>query len=360
MATLAEKITAAKAALVEKKDALQAIANKMAALADGDSPDDEDQLKSDELAQQVERLVKDIDTMERTEAALAKMSRPAGTSQGGSPASASVAAPMIATAGHMQRKPDINLFVRSAMAAFESHETHYPIAEIIEQRWPGQGDLSEVAKLVTGIRKAAQAPAMTNVPEWAGSLVRETFAAFMELLQAESVIPRLNLTPLDFNGSSVIKVPYRMPAAVSGQSLTGAFRKEGDPIRVGAARMATKPLRAYTMGVIGTFTMEMLEASPINFEEAIKRWMIEDTAVTLDTAFLDATAEVAETRPAGLRNGLAAGDIHAKFGQRCSEHPGRYPCRRDRHDSQRSRPPPGVADEPAAVDRRRLGVELGG
>ena len=38
----------------------------------------------------------------------------------------------------------------------------------------------------------------------------------------------------------------------------------------------------------------MLEASPINFESAVQRWMIEDTAKRLDGVFLDDKAEVAD------------------------------------------------------------------
>jgi len=318
MATLAEKIAAAKAALVQKRDALQALKTKMEQTS-GDvvEADEADTLMVDELDQDVDKLLKNIALMEKTESALARGARPAG--EGGSgqiivPAQRQLVAPGIATGGHLQRKADISLFVRSAIAAFEAHETHYPVAEIIERRWPDHQDLLEVSKLVTGVRKGTQNPAMTNVPEWAGALVRETFAAFMDLLQPESVIPRLGLAPLDFNGASVIKVPMRLPTAAGGNNLSGAFRKEGFPIRIDAARMGTQSLKAYGMGVIGTFTMEMLEASPINFEQAVQRWMIEDTAATLDTAFLDDTAEVADTRPAGIQNGLAAEDTAASSG----------------------------------------------
>jgi HK97 family phage major capsid protein len=311
MATLAEKIAAAKAALVEKKDALAAISNKMAALVGDEQVEQEDSLAAEELAGQIELLVKDIEVMERTEAALARAARPVIGDAG---SAARSAMPGIAPGGHIQRKPDINLFVRSAIAAFESHETHYPIEAIIERRWPGQQDLIEVAKLVTGVRKGVQAPAQTMVPEWAGSLVRETFAAFLDLIHAESVIPRLGLATFDFNGAGFVTIPMRLPAAASGQNLAGAFRKEGDPIRVGAARMGSKKLRAYTMGVIGTFTMEMLEASPINFENAVRQWMLEDTSEAMDKAFLDGENEVPDTRPAGIANGLAPEDTRPSSG----------------------------------------------
>lgn len=327
--TLSEKIAAMKAKLLERKNSLAALNEKMAALAEGDDLSDDEVAAAEELDKEVNKLIDDIERSEKHQLTLARSARPAGTVhtastqdtidslRGGTAQNlpAERGAPMLATRGHMQRRGNISLFVRSAMAAFESHHTHYPVQEIIEARWPGQQDLLEVSRLITGYRlKGVQNPAMTNVPEWAGALVRETLAAFMDLIQPESVIPRLGLDTLDFGGAQLIKVPYRLPTAAGGNDLSGAFRKEGDPIRVGAARMGTKTLRAYGMGVIGSFTMEMLEASPINFEQALQRWMLEDTAKVLDTVFLDDKAEVADTRPAGIRNGIAAGDIHASTG----------------------------------------------
>ena len=298
--TLVDKIKVAETTLVATKDALQAVTNKITALAEGENPDDADLAQIDELTLTLETQTKNLAALKKAEGALASTARPAG---GGAPA--------VATGGHIQRKPDVKLFVRSAIAAFESHETHHSIEEIIARRWPNQSDLMEVSRLVT---RAAQNPAMTTVPDWAGALVRETFGAFMDLLQVESVIPKMDMQRLEFNGFNAIRIPSRKPFAPGDQSLTGAFRKEGDPIRVGATQLTSKVLHAYTMGVIGTFTMEMLDRSPINFEDAVQRWMVEDTAVTLDTAFLDATAEVADTRPAGLRDALAAGDTAVSTG----------------------------------------------
>ncbi|WP_157731095.1 phage major capsid protein [Variovorax sp. HW608] len=328
--TLSEKIAAMKAALLEKKNALQAVQDKMAALTVDESLSDDEDAAAEELSQSINKLIDDIEKAERHQLTLARNARPASGTNGGASTEdtiaslrggggqlATLAAPGVATRGGgiVTRKPNINLFVRSAIAAFESHHTHYPVQEIIQARWPGQQDLLEVSRLITGYRlKGVQNPAMTDVPEWAGALVRETLAAFMDLLQPESVIPRLGLAPLDFGGSAIIKVPYRLPTATGGNDLSGAFRKEGDPIRIGAARMGTKSLRSYSMGVIGTFTMEMLEASLLNFEQAVQRWMVEDTAKVLDTVFLDDRPEVADTRPAGLRYGLDAGDIHASSG----------------------------------------------
>jgi hypothetical protein len=330
--TLSEKIAAMKAAALEKKNALQARLDKMAALPVGESPDDDEDAATEEISASLTKLIDDIEKAERHQLALARSAQPAGNHGGrtslvfdaatGKPIEArgatQLAAPSLAIRGGgiSQRKPSVSLFVRSAMAAFEAHHTNYPVEQIIEARWPGQQDLLEVSRIITGYRlKGVQNPAQTFVPEWAGALVRETLAAFMDLLQPESVIPNLGLAPLDFAGASVIKIPYRLPTTTpGGNDFSGAFRKEGDPIRVGAARMGTMSLRAYGMGVIGSFTMEMLEASPLNFESAVEKWMVEDTAKRLDGVFLDNRPEVLDTRPAGIQFGILPEDTAASSG----------------------------------------------
>ena len=307
--TLAEKIAAALAAVVAKKDQIQALTNKMTALAEGDSPDESEALQIDQLSDDVERLAKDLETYRKAEAALARAALPAGSND-----LSGMAAPALATRGHLQRKPGPHLFVRSAIAAFESHHTHEKLAEVIERRWPGQDDLLEASKLITGIGKAAQNPAMTSVPDWAGSLVRESWQGFMDLLGTEAIIPQIPMQRYTFEGGAPIKIPVRIDDWAAGNHMGAGFRQEGGPIRVGSAKLGTVTLPPYNMGVIGTFTMEMLQRSQIDFEAAVQRWMRQDTARVLDTAFLDANATVTNMRPAGLQSGLPAGDTAVSTG----------------------------------------------
>ena len=304
MPSLAEKITAAKAALVAKADAATAIKTKLEALEDGASPDPVDVAQLDQLDQDTDKLQKDLEVFMQAEGLLARAALPAGHQRGSA---------AVATTGALQVKASPKLFVRSAIAVFECHHTHRPLDEVLENRWPGQLDLQESAKLITGIGKAAQNPAMTNVPEWAGALVRESWAAFMDLIGTEAILPQLPLQRFTFDGGAPIKIPARVDN-FANQHLGAAFRKEGAPIRVGAAKLGSVTLSPYNMGVIGTFTMEMLRRSIIDFEAAVERWMRQDTARVLDTAFLDDEAAVPDLRPAGIQAGLAAGDTAASTG----------------------------------------------
>jgi hypothetical protein len=146
-------------------------------------------------------------------------------------------------------------------------------------------------------QKAAQNPAMTNVAGWAQELTRESYAAFMDLLRPESVVPRIPMNRHEFAGFASIKVPSR---AAGAKNLAGAFRAEGAPIRVGALALTSKSLTPKSLGVIGTFTMEPLERSTPSIESVIRDAMVADTAEALDTAFLSATAGTA-IQPAGLQ-----------------------------------------------------------
>lgn len=311
--TLAEKIAAAKAALVTKKDALQVLTNKMTALAEGDDPDEADVVQIEELSGGIEKAVESLAILEKAEAALARGAQPAGSEGGGR------TAPAVATGGHLKRKGSCELLVRSAIAAFESHVTHRPIEDVISTRWPQSLEVAETSKLLAfgQVNKAAQNPAMTNVAGWAAELVRDSYSAFMELLLTESIVPQIPMARHEFDGFGKIVIPTREPGA-AGQNLAGAFRAEGAPIRVGRGNVGKKELTPKSMGVIGTFTKELLRRSTPNIEQLVRDWMVTDTAEVLDSIYLDAVAGDA-IRPAGIRNGLAAGNTAASTGNTAAQ-----------------------------------------
>jgi hypothetical protein len=68
-----------------------------------------------------------------------------------------------------------------------------------------------------------------------------------------------------------------------------------------------------SMGVIGTFTAELLERSTPSIEALIRDAMIQDTATALDTAFLGATAGSA-TVPAGIQTYATGANTAASAG----------------------------------------------
>lgn len=207
-----------------------------------------------------------------------------------------------------------SLIIRVGVLTLEAHLKRVPFEKVLEERY-GRDPLGEATKAVALYMhvKAAQNPAMTTVPEWAGALVRDGYGAFLEELKVESVVPQLPLQNEDFDGFNSITVAARATSPMQDPNLAGAFRGEGDPIRVGSVGLTGKKLTPKSMGIIGTFTMELFRRSTPNIEDKIREWMLEDTAVKLDGIFLGTGAGTPK-QPAGIANALGASDTAASTG----------------------------------------------
>lgn len=307
--TLAEKIAAKKAEIVVEKDALQLLHDK-------DDPTEEERLQMNERSQRIERMVEDLETMLRSERALALGSKSmSGTQPPATQQPNEKGAPAIIHTRGNGRISGFDLLVRTALCAFESYQMHQSIDAVAQRRYPNALDVSEAIKLtsINVIERTAQNPAMTSVAGWAAELVRESYGAFMDALAPESVLPRLPLMRYEFDGFGKINLPQRQNRYPTEPNLAAFFRAEGAPIRVGRTSLTSKYLTPKSAAVIGTFTKELLKRSTPNIEEAIRNWMLEDTAIAMDTIFLDAVAGDA-IRPAGIQYGMAAGDTAASSG----------------------------------------------
>jgi len=294
--SLAEKIKDAEAQLITLKDTLTDATKALEA-----TPDDDSALALvEELADQVEKQAATLAAYKKAEQALATKAQPLQPQpQGNAPAYNAI---------KKTSKPE-DLIVKMALVELESSMRHVPKAQVLEERYGDNTELKAVQSFV--VQKAAQNPAMTNVPGWASELVQESVGAFMDLLAPMSVLPQLSLTRYSFDGFGSIKIPMRNAAATP--NLAGAFRAEGAPIRVGAAALGSKTLTPKSMGVIGTFTDEILQRSTPSIEQLIRDFILYDSASVLDTAFLSNTAGSA-TVPAGITNGLIAADTAVSAG----------------------------------------------
>lgn len=252
---------------------------------------------------QVADGAKTLEVLKRTEQTLA------GRSQ------AAIDAPaVIDGAPRVPQEKKARLIVRAGLCTLEAHLKRVPLMQIVEERY-GRDPLSTATKAVIAAMhtKAAQNPAMTTVPEWAGALVRDGYGAFMEELAVESVVPKLPLVTESFDGWNSITVAARATNPSADPNLAAAFRGEGDPIRVGSVGLVSKKLTPKSMGIIGTFTMELFRRSTPNIEDKIRDWMLEDTAIKLDTIFLGTDAGTPK-QPAGIANALPAGDTAVSTG----------------------------------------------
>lgn len=262
------------------------------------------------LTKQAEDQQRTIDTLRKTEGMLATKALQTNP----------IDAPMLNlnSGPVLTQQSKRRLIVRHALCTLESFLTHKDMDRVREARY-GRDPLAEATRHVSVLlTKAAQSPAMTSVPEWAGALVRDGYGAFMESLQVESVVPRLPVQREEFDGYNSITVGSRKTTAPTDPNLAAAFRAEGAPIRVGSAALQAHKLTPKSMGIIGTFTMELFKRSTPNIEQKIEDWMIEDTSIVLDGIFFGTGAGSAII-PAGIANGIAAGDTIVSSGNTAAQ-----------------------------------------
>ena len=150
--------------------------------------------------------------------------------------------------------------------------------------------------------KAATIPADTTTTGWAAELVEQGYGEFLDLLYPETIYGRVGAKMLYFGkyGSLII------PSWKSSDKLAGSFILEGSPIPVKAGEFQSKTLTPKKMGVITTFTREILTKSTPAIEQLVRTAIVNDTANAIDSAFMDNAAGTA-VRPAGLQNPAATG-----------------------------------------------------
>ncbi|MDI6026730.1 phage major capsid protein [Corticibacterium sp. UT-5YL-CI-8] len=193
-------------------------------------------------------------------------------------------------------KPE-DLIIRAAVCNLLAHVSGNDPIRIMEERYRDH----EATQVVV---RAAVAGATTTTTGWAAELVETAMGAFMESLRPISVYPRLAAlgTSLSFGpGRGVIKLPSRS----ASPSISGSFVGEGAPIPVRRMGLVSVNLTPHKMGVISVFSREIARLSNPAIEGLLRKEIQADTAITIDTLLLDATAG-STTRPAGLTNGVTA------------------------------------------------------
>ncbi|GLC92247.1 hypothetical protein Tamer19_16550 [Cupriavidus sp. TA19] len=173
---------------------------------------------------------------------------------------------------------------------------------------------AKVLELVDAIVRGVQSPAETGNAAWAGALTREIYAGFLRDLSEKSAAVALPFAHYDLKNGATVKIPYRKPDVAGALGLQGSWHREGAPIRVGAITLGQATLTGYTLAVISTYTNELLRMSAPNIETLCQQAMLDDTAKAIDVAFFGSAAAVAGLNPAGITNGIAAGDTAPSTG----------------------------------------------
>lgn len=207
---------------------------------------------------------------------------------------------------------DQKALLRSIGLAFQKLACGMNIEAALEAR--GFDETTRATREIVGmVLRSAQAPAMTSVQGWAAELVPTTVAAFTDVLAEQgSTMAQLPMRRYVFGQGKLLRVPLRTSNA--SRNLAAAFFAEGDPIRVGALQLVPAPLSPRNMGVIGTSTVEMIQAAGDGVMlDVIREGAATDTAKALDRLFYDDQPADA-VRPAGLQADIAAIDTIVSTG----------------------------------------------
>lgn len=237
----------------------------------------------DAVNDEIETLERDVAVLQRSEKSAAKIGAPAYNRQ-----------PLGFKA---EKLSGLDLLVRRAVVHGIALHTGTPIERVLEQRYPGHDESTHAI-----VTRAAAPLATTTTSGFVSQLVQSTWASFLEALRGPSVYPALRDRGygLSFDAAGTAYMPQR-----TGSGANGSFFAEGTPIRVGRITVAAPTFTARKMGVIIPFTREAAKRSTPQLEGVLRRSIVDDTAVTLDSILLDATA--GDTiRPAGLLYGVSA------------------------------------------------------
>jgi hypothetical protein len=155
--------------------------------------------------------------------------------------------------------------------------------------------------LLSFVTKATSAPATTFTTGWAAELAAKMVADTVDTLGSASAAVEIMQAGLLLNwaGAGQITVPGFVANANNA-----SFVKEGDPIPVRQLSEGPATLLPYKVATIAALTREMVESS--NAEALISDCLSRSAGLAIDAAFFDANPMVANTRPAGIRNGIAA------------------------------------------------------
>lgn len=279
MATLTERVTDAQTEVVRIKDQL----------TEHTKQDDFDTVVSDELSNQLEASEEKLASLQRAEKALATkaVERQAPANE-----------PRRVGAVAAKKTEPRDLIIRAGLVTALAKMEQKPLLDVLRERYGEDDSLKAMLDVTT---RSASAPAMTTTTGWASALVQTATLDFIDALLPLSVYPTLRDRggKFSFDRAGVVSIPGRS----STPSVAGSFVAQGGAIPVRQAGFTAITITPRKMAVITVFTREMAEHSTPAIEDELRKAIQEDTAVSIDTVLLDATA-ASDVRPAGLRSGV--------------------------------------------------------
>lgn len=228
---------------------------------------------------EIETLERDVETLQRAEARVAKGAAAEGP--------ATLRRPL----GFPQKevKP-FDLLVRKAVVSSVAMFTDRPVEKVLDERYPGHEATAAILK------DTAAAAATTGGSHFVDDLQQISYQGFVDALDGMSVLPPLRAGGLALNLDSA-GTAYVPGVAAGGAG--GSFFAEGAPIRVGQLATTNVQLTSRKVGVIMVFSREAAKRSTPDLEALFRRRMLADTAAAVDSVLLDNAAQTS-IRPGGL------------------------------------------------------------
>lgn len=193
-----------------------------------------------------------------------------------------------------RRKGDV--LTKAATATFIAHMQRIGVEEVVRERYGGDFAVVTMAK-------AATSPATMSDSAWAGALVREEVAGFIQSTRSKSVygalVTMMDVPPPVFDEAGRI----RYTQSNDDGELAGDFVGEAEPIPVKEGGFASTILSPKKLAVITTLSREIAKQSQPPAEETIGAMLRDDTTEVLDARLLDDVAAT-DKRPAGLLYGV--------------------------------------------------------
>jgi hypothetical protein len=188
------------------------------------------------------------------------------------------------------RRFAVNALMRAVTAIAAAKVWNEDPQKVVAQRWPSDADAATVTK-------AAVSPLTTST---GSSLLKTLTVNFIESLSGISAGAELLGMGLQlaFDGNGTISVP-----GFSVDASSAAFIGEAQPIPTKMLTAAAATLDPSKIATIAALSREMVESS--NAQALVEDALSRAVALALDAALFDANSAVADTRPAGLRNGIA-------------------------------------------------------
>lgn len=184
-------------------------------------------------------------------------------------------------------------FARVARVKAIAHIEHMDPAQIAKSIYPDD------EALVKSFTKAAVPAANSGSATWAGNLILEGggyFADFVEYLRARSVVGQIS--------DRLRRLPFDTPVMIQGSAGAAKWTAEG----------AAKPLTQWTytktkleplkVAAIAAATKELLNRASVAADALIRDELARSVNAAIDGTFVSASAAVAGSTPAGIRNGV--------------------------------------------------------